>query len=133
MVKAKWNQDINVPAGKQVGTHRWGVDYAAEVHEGSMSPQGVEKPARPWVGINIDSFDFTGTFVDAYGETGDFSSAFVAMSEAFGEVCQASIKDVIWEWPRSTVRSNGSVVESPRDIVDMGTLYDSYSHSVDNL
>lgn len=57
MVKAKWNQDINVPAGKQVGTHRWGVDYAAEVHEGSMSPQGVEKPARPWVGINIDSFD----------------------------------------------------------------------------
>ena len=37
-----------------------------------------------------------------------------------------------WDWPRETVRSNGSVVDSPRDIVDTGELRDSYSNEVRN-
>jgi len=53
-------------------------------------------------------------------------------TEAFGEVVgefaqeiNFQIEDSKWTWPRETVRQNGSVVSSPRDIVDTGELKNS--------
>lgn len=38
------------------------------------------------------------------------------------EASQYNLRSNIWEWPRPTKRRNGSVVSSPRDIVDSGFL-----------
>ena len=38
---------------------------------------------------------------------------------------QAEITAVQWDWPNPTGRKNGTIVDSPRDIVDLGNLRDS--------
>lgn len=38
------------------------------------------------------------------------------------EASQFNLNSNIWQWPRTTVRKNGSVVSSPRNIVDSGFL-----------
>jgi hypothetical protein len=53
-------------------------------------------------------------------------------TEAFGEVVgefaqeiNFQVEDSKWNWPRETVRKNGGVVGSPRNIVDTGELKNS--------
>lgn len=53
------------------------------------------------------------------------NKAFDVVVEVQAEAFQDAIASDIWEWPRDTVRSDGSVVGSPRDAVDTGELYDS--------
>ena len=54
--------------------------------------------------------------------------AIESFDEMVGEFTQEinfQIKDDKWPWPRETVRQNGSIVGSPRDIVDTGELKNS--------
>ena len=54
--------------------------------------------------------------------------AIESFDEMVGEFAQEinfQIEDTKWPWPRETVRKNGSVVGSPRDIVDKGDLKNS--------
>ena len=54
--------------------------------------------------------------------------AIESFDEMVGEFAQEinfQIEDTKWDWPRETVRKNGSVVGSPRDIVDKGDLKNS--------
>lgn len=54
--------------------------------------------------------------------------AIESFDEMVGEFAQEinfQIEDTKWNWPRETVRKNGSVVGSPRDIVDKGDLKNS--------
>lgn len=54
--------------------------------------------------------------------------AIESFDEMVGEFAQEinfQIEDTKWTWPRETVRKNGSVVSSPRDIVDKGELKNS--------
>lgn len=54
--------------------------------------------------------------------------AIESFDEMVGEFAQEinfQIEDAKWNWPRETVRKNGSVVGSPRDIVDTGELKNS--------
>lgn len=54
--------------------------------------------------------------------------AIESFDEMVGEFAQEinfQIEDTKWNWPRETVRKNGSVVGSPRDIVDTGELKNS--------
>jgi hypothetical protein len=54
--------------------------------------------------------------------------AIESFNEMVGEFAQEinfQIKDTKWNWPRETVRKNGGVVGSPRDIVDTGELKNS--------
>ena len=54
--------------------------------------------------------------------------AIESFDEMVGEFAQEinfQIEDTKWTWPRETVRKNGSVVGSPRDIVDTGELKNS--------
>jgi hypothetical protein len=128
MVKANWRKlDIPEP---QVGVHTWSDEYAAFVHEGTMSPSGVETPARPWAANALDDYDFDAKYTEVFQETGSFREAFLAASQGYGELAQQYLTDQIWDWPRATARKNGEVVTSPRDIVDTGALRDSYKYEV---
>lgn len=54
--------------------------------------------------------------------------AIESFGEMVGEFAQEinfQIEDTKWTWPRETVRKNGTVVGSPRDIVDIGELKNS--------
>lgn len=51
--------------------------------------------------------------------------AFDEMVGEFAQEINFQIEDTKWDWPRETVRKNGSVVGSPRDIVDKGDLKNS--------
>jgi phage gpG-like protein len=53
------------------------------------------------------------------------NKAFDVVVEAQGEAFQNALVSNIWEWPRETLRQNGDLVSSPRDIYDTGELYDS--------
>jgi hypothetical protein len=50
---------------------------------------------------------------------------FAALAELFKQEQIAQIEQDKWGWPNETHRRNGSVVGSPRDIVDTGELRDS--------
>ncbi len=43
------------------------------------------------------------------------------LSHAYDE----ALTDEVWEWDGTTYRRNGDVVDSPRDVVDTGKLFDS--------
>lgn len=124
MVQANWNK-INIPKHLRA-IHSWNTSYAAAVHEGTTSVNGNEKPARPWVDVAIREYDFLERFSDSFSQSYNFRQAFIEMSEGFGENCQSNISDTRWQWPRTTVRKSGAVVDSPRDIVDTGELKNSY-------
>jgi hypothetical protein len=53
------------------------------------------------------------------------TEAFGEMVGEFAQEINFQIEDSKWTWPRETVRQNGSVVSSPRDIVDTGELKNS--------
>jgi hypothetical protein len=53
------------------------------------------------------------------------AESFEVTVDAFAEQCQIEITSDKWDWPRTTHRQNGEVVESPRSIVDTGELRDS--------
>lgn len=124
MVQANWNK-INIPKHLRA-IHSWNTSYAAAVHEGTTSVNGNEKPARPWVDVAIREYDFLERFSGSFSQSYNFRQAFIEMSEGFGENCQSNISDTRWQWPRTTVRKSGAVVDSPRDIVDTGELKNSY-------
>lgn len=124
MVVANW-KSIKIPR-KLTATHAWAAPHAVIVHEGATFSNGTENPARPWVGAAINEYDFLSEYADGFNQGEDFKQAFMAMSEGFGEACQANLEDVRWQWPRTTVRKSGDVVASPRDIVDTGELKNSY-------
>jgi hypothetical protein len=124
MVSVKWQQ-FKVPR-KLTATHGWFAPHVVIVYEGATFSNGTENPARPWVDVAIDEYDFLGKYADKFSQSQNFKDAFVSMSEGFGEACQSNLEDDRWQWPRPTVRRNGSTVTSPRNIVDMGELKDSY-------
>ena len=54
-----------------------------------------------------------------------FAKAFAKTTEELADTCQNAIEADIYDWDRATLRSNGQVVTSPRDIVDTGQLLNS--------
>ncbi|MBN3875197.1 hypothetical protein [Nostoc sp. JL23] len=53
------------------------------------------------------------------------NKAFDVAVDALADSFQNVIASDIWKWPRETLRQNGDLVSSPRDIYDTGELYDS--------
>lgn len=138
MVKTNdWEKLVNLPKA-QVATFKWGVDYATKLHEGWTLKSGESAPARPWVWVTADSFNFkeefstilSSNFTKSKGLGESIKTSFFKLSENFGQEMQSSIQDPIWNWPRHTLRKSGDLVGSPRDIVDLGGLINSYSISV---
>ena len=138
MVKTNdWEKLVNLPKF-QVATFKWNVDYAAKLHEGWTLKNGESAPARPWVWVTADSFNFKKEFSTILSSNSSKSKSlgeaikdsFVKLSNGFGEEMQNSIQSPIWNWPRYTLRKSGDLVGSPRDIVDLGGLINSYSLTV---
>ena len=136
MVKTNdWEKLVNLPKF-QVATFKWDVDYAAKLHEGWTLKNGESAPARPWVWVTADSFNFKEEFSTILNSSKSKSlgeaikDSFVKLSNGFGEEMQNSIQSPIWNWPRYTLRKSGDLVGSPRDIVDLGGLINSYSLTV---
>lgn len=128
MVKANWNK-LNIPR-KQTATLKWSAKHAATRHEGATLRNGTELPAEPWIDETVQQFNATEVYAKSFQESEDFVQAFTEMATQFGEKSQEIIETPMWEWPRETVRQNGTVVGSPRDIVDMGELRDSYTMEI---
>lgn len=129
MAKANdWTKNL---LKKQVATYSWDSDHAVSAHEGFTLQSGEEAPARPWVYVTADSYDFPQEFLEAIGEKDNLAVAitdgFVKMATNFGDTMQQNIQEPIWAWPRTTRRQSGEVVGSPRNIVDLGDLLQSYS------
>lgn len=61
---------------------------------------------------------------------GDIASrltqAWTETNSKLGERMQNAARAKVYEWPRRTVRSDGSVAGSPRDVVDTGAFVESY-------
>lgn len=136
MVKTNdWEKLVNLPKF-QVATFKWDVDYAAKLHEGWTLKNGESAPARPWIWVTADSFNFKEEFSTILNSSKSKSlgeaikDSFVKLSSNFGKEMQDSIQSPIWNWPRYTLRKSGDLVGSPRDIVDLGGLINSYSLTV---
>lgn len=129
MVKASWRSH-SIP--RQIkATFFWSTPYVVYVHEGATLRNGTELPARPWTTIARQEFDFKNQFRYHFGQSNyDFRQAFISTAEEFGGVCQDALRSPIWDWPRTTVRKSGQVVSSPRDVVDMGGIVNSYRWEV---
>jgi hypothetical protein len=128
MVKEKWNlHSIPAPKYKHMkATFSWRVPYVVIVHEGATLKTGTVIHPRPWTQVAISEYDFLKQYAFNFGKNYDFRQAFINVSEEFGGVCQDAIASPIWEWDRTTFRRSGEVATSPRNIVDLGNLRDSY-------
>lgn len=103
-------------------------DYSYDVHEGGVErPDGTLTPARPWMDAAVANTDLPRTFASAFAANDldlneAIGSAFRDTADALHEQIKFEILDEKWEWDRATVRSDGSVAGSPRDIYDTGNL-----------
>lgn len=107
--------------------YTWSADHAAQVHEGGIRADGSRMPARPFVDVTVEETDIAGAFVENFQNTKDLGEAFADTAYYLAGQFEQAIQDERWEWDRPTVRSDGSVVGSPRDIVDTGELLRSQS------
>jgi hypothetical protein len=103
-------------------TFSWNVPYAAAVHEGEITPSGSVLPARPWTDHVVANIDAEREFASAYKDTDDLNNSFQSFVQVYFGEFQDAIASEIWSWPRPTRRTDGSVVTSPRSIVDTGEL-----------
>lgn len=110
--------------------YEWGVDYATDVHEGAIRGDTVF-PARPWTDDAIGRTDLEKEFRQAYIDTEDLNQSFEDLAQIMFNEFHVSMASDIWTWPRTTFRKNSDVVDSPRDIVDLGNLYESQSLSLE--
>ena len=109
----------------------WTVPYAAIVHEGAQRVDGTWMPARPFTDAAIQEIDIELSIADLYQESEDLGQAFRGAMYELSDGFQAMILDPRWGWDRPTVRSDGSVVFTPRNIYDEGDLLRSQTLAFD--
>ena len=97
-------------------------DHSFDVHYGQSRLDGSMMPARPFMSAAAAEFPAEEVFAVEYQQSGSIHEAFVGTAEALLEEVKGQITDAKWDWDGITVRSDGSVVTSPRDIVDTGDL-----------
>ena len=109
-------------------TYEWSAEHAAIAHEGAVTTNGTVIPPRRWTELALQRFQFDERLATEYqANGGDLSKAFIKVSREFNDELRKAIADPSYQWPRSTQRSNGQTVGSPRNIVDEGTLIRSQS------
>jgi len=108
--------------------YEWDVDYAADVHEGVFTDKN-SNPARPWTDDAIGRTNLEQEFRQAYVASEDLDESFQELAQILFNEFHVSMESEIWDWPRQTKRRSGEIVDSPRNIVDLGDLYDSQTLS----
>lgn len=121
-----WNDiNLHIP-GEAIALYSWGGEsapHAANVYFGDGSSHG-----RPWADYVIDDEEniLEGLLQQSLVPY-DVEQTFVNFAFSLGFAFQDAIEAPIWFWPNNTQRSDGTIVGSPRDIVDTGALRDSQS------
>lgn len=110
--------------------YEWDVDYAADVHEGSIRGN-VIYPARPWTDEAVGRTDLEKEFRQAWIASKDLDTSFEELSQIMFNEFHVSMASDIWDWNSITQRQSGEVVGSPRNIVDLGGLYESQTVSLE--
>ncbi len=64
--------------------------------------------------------------IDVKGQLRKLERAFDGANLELEQAIIGEIASPVWDWPGTTLRKSGEVAGSPRDIVDEGTLLDSY-------
>lgn len=96
------------------------VDHAPDVVFGFERLDGTIAPARNYFYYAIAQTNILQTFFENYD--GDINAAFDALAEHLHQSMKDAIRSPIWSWDRVTIRQNGAIVKSPRDIYDLGEL-----------
>lgn len=123
-MKLNWNPP---KVSRQRAVYRWSAPHAVYVHEGAVLNNGTVLPARRWTDYAIANTPIPQVFASEYQISGSLDGAFRLLANRLDDAFRLAIESPIWDWPRSTKRSNGETVFTPRDIVDQGTLRDSQS------
>jgi hypothetical protein len=118
-------ENWNPPVLKlRTARYEWDVDYATEVHEGRTGADG-SYPGRPWTDDALGRVDVERVMQESYERTDDIQQAFFDFAQVYYDEFHVSMEDSIWSWPKETLRKSGERVGSPRDIIDLGNLYNS--------
>lgn len=99
-------------------------EYSATVFFGGTRNDGTTMPAREWMTEAIALIDFEAEFKKAYQESQSIDEAFKVVAQILYDKMRELIKDPVWDYDRVTHRRSGQVVGSPRDIYDLGNLYE---------
>lgn len=124
-----YNLTWNPPKiNRHTATYEWAVDYAWAVHEGGYS-DGTRLYPRPWVWKALQAYiNVLEVFLTEYdAREGNIDEAFRKTADELFDAFQTAIEAVIYPYPTTTIRSDGSIATSPRSIVDTGALRDSQS------
>lgn len=123
MVDVRWNK---IDFDLSTAVYRWLCDHAVFVYSGFQRNDGTVAPARQWTDAAIAETDVQAIFIREYTRNaGNMQRTWLATVEQLGQRFKDMIQDERWDWDRETVRSDGSVVGSPRDAVDTGELLNS--------
>jgi hypothetical protein len=107
-------------------------DYSLDVHAGRERTDGTRMPARPFMDAAVVETDLEKTLAQNYLESGDIDDAFNETARALHEGIKEQIASPKWQWDRTTIRSDGSAVSSPRDAIDTGKLYEGQKLYLDS-
>jgi hypothetical protein len=131
-MRVSWN-NLNIPQ-EMTTSYRWGdeeVDYAADIFFGDDSTPRGEQPGRDWIEPALQAVQPVEFFASACGPDLQFVRGFHTLSLALFDAFEDAITGDNFAWPRRTRRSDGRVVDSPRNIVDTGAFQDSQSMSIE--
>lgn len=120
MAKLTWNDCTVAP---QSALYGWADDKALDVHEGMYREDGTISPARRWTDVGLQNCDPMATFLEHF--KGSPAQAFQDMAGELNQAFQSAIAAPIYVWDNITIRSDGTMVGSPRDVIDTGELYRS--------
>lgn len=59
--------------------------------------------------------------------------AFTEANERANELIKVETEDNKWDWPRATIRSDGTIAGSPRDVIDTGAFLESIHYEYESL
>jgi hypothetical protein len=124
MVKLKWNPP---PIKSMLAVFYNEDDAAVFAHEGTTRMDDSETPARPFITAGAESVDVLKEFKANYSgqiRLGAVERAFEAVADQIHEEIMYLITEDVWDWDRRTYRKSGEVVDSPRNIVDLGGVRD---------
>ena len=120
MAKLNWNDCTIEPQSALFG---WATDKAVSVHEGQLLENGRFLPARRWTDVGLFECDPKESFIEHFEDSP--VEAFRQMANELNDAFTSAIESPLYSWPNATLRSNGVLATSPRNIVDTGELQNS--------
>jgi hypothetical protein len=130
MARLNWHPP-EIPSMKAVF---YNLDPASVfAHEGFTRKDDSEAPDRPFITYGAEGVNIKDTIKDNYNNqphVGGVARAFEATAQIIHDEIMELITEDVWEWDRTTKRKSGEIVDSPRNIVDLGGIRDGQRFEV---